>query len=62
MRTDGLKNTWLRQQGRGAKSYRLCRPIDWWCDGCKKFHKPSTDRFITLDNRNLCTRQFVKEG
>lgn len=55
-----IKSTWLRQQGRGAQRYARSRPGQWWCDGCEKWHAPTTDRVKTLDGRTLCFRQFVK--
>ena len=63
MRWNGtnIKTGWLRKQGRGAKSYRRCRPLDWYCDGCQHTHHPTTDRVITLDGRTLCFRMFAKE-
>ena len=36
-------------------------PYKWYCDGCNREHGYKVVRFLTLDGRKLCTRQFLKE-
>ena len=56
-----IKVTWLRKQGRGAKSYSLIKQSNWYCEACEKEHGPKVDRVITLDKRTICWRQFKKD-
>ena len=55
--------TWVRKQGRGAKSYRRCQNrSQWYCDGCQKYHVHTTAQFIDLEGRRFCLRTFSMEG
>ena len=54
-----IKPTWIRKQFRGV-GRRRCIPDKWWCDACKKWHLPTTDRIKTTDDQTICFKEFVK--
>lgn len=52
------RTEWLRKQGRGAKSYAASLDrSDWFCDGCQRYHRYKTCRFIR-DGKMYCVRTF----